>query len=96
MIYVFNQEGLVPPLDIDAADVLKGSEPILKACASKHNLTAAAINDIIKDVLKNPYFNLDEVDTDMLKRLSEAIDSCDIKIISNVIHDILIICLKSL
>ena len=82
MIHVFNQEGLVPPLDIDAANVLTGSEHILKACASKHNLTAAAINDIIKDVLKNPNFNSDEVDTDMLKRLSEAIDSGDIKIIS--------------
>ena len=31
---------------------------------------------------KNPKFNSDEVDTDMLKRLSEAIDSCDIQIIS--------------
>jgi hypothetical protein len=82
MIPVFNQEGLVPPLDIDAADVLTGSEHILKAVAGKHNLTAAAINDIIKDVLKNPKFNSDEVDTDMLKRLSEAIDSGDIKIIS--------------
>ncbi len=69
MIYVFNQEGLVPPLDIVAADILTGSEHILKACASKHNLTAAAINDIINDVLKNPKFNSDEVDTDMLKRL---------------------------
>ncbi len=49
VIYVFNQEGFVSPLDIDAADVLTGSEHILKACASKHNPTAAAINDIIKD-----------------------------------------------
>ncbi len=73
MIPVFNQAGLVPPLDIDAADVLTGNEHILKAVAGKHNLTAAAINDIIKDVLKNPNFNSDEVDT--LKRLSEAIDA---------------------
>ena len=56
VVYVFNQEGLVPPLDIDAADVLTGSEHILKAVAGKHNLTAAAINDIIKDALKNPKF----------------------------------------
>ncbi len=68
-------------MDIDAS-IGHESEPILKACASKHNLTAAAINDIIKDVLKNPNFNLDEVDTDMLKRISEAIDRGDIKIIS--------------
>ena len=80
--YVFNQEGFVPPLDIDSASVLTGSEHILKAYASKHNLTAAAINDLIKDVLKNPNFNSDEVDTDMLKRLSEAIDSGDIQITS--------------
>ncbi len=84
MTYVFYQEGFVPPLDIDAASVLTGSEHILKEYhdASKYTLTAAAINDLIKDVLKNPNFNLDEVDTDMLKRLSEAIDSGDIKIIS--------------
>ncbi len=50
---MFNQEGFVPPfkLDIDAANVLTGSEHIFKACASKHNLTTDAINDIIKDVL---------------------------------------------
>jgi hypothetical protein len=78
----FDQEGFVPPMDIDAASVLTGGEHILKACASKHNPTAADINDLIKDVLKNPNFNLDEVDTGMLKRLSEAIDSGDIKIIS--------------
>ncbi len=74
--YVFNQEGFVPPLDIDTASVLTRSEHILKANASKHNLTASAIND-----LKNLNFNSDEVDTDM-KRLSEAIDSGDIQIIS--------------
>ncbi len=66
---MFNQEGFVPPLDIDAANVLTGSEDILKACASKYNLTAHAINDIIKDVLKNLNFNSDKVDTDMLKQL---------------------------
>ncbi len=54
---MFNQEGFVPPLDIDAVNVLTGSEHILKACDSRHNLTAAAINDLIKDVLKNPNFN---------------------------------------
>ncbi len=34
----------------------------LKAYASKHKLTASAVNDLIKDVLKNPNFNLDKVD----------------------------------
>ncbi len=67
-------------MDIDAASVLTGNKHILKTYASKHTLTAASINDLIKDVLKIPKFISDKVDTDML--LSEAIDSCDIKIIS--------------
>ena len=82
MTYVFNQEGLVPELDKDAASVLTGSEHIVKAYASKHKLNASTVNDLIKDVLKNPNFNSDEVDTDMLKRLSAAIDGGDIQIIS--------------
>ena len=53
----------------DAADVITGSEHILKAYADKHSLTATAIVDLIKDVLKNPEFNADDVDTDMLQRL---------------------------
>ena len=69
-------------MDRDAADVITGSEHILKAYADKHSLTATAINDLIKDVLKNPQFNADEVDTDMLQRLSAAIDGGDLQIIS--------------
>ena len=59
-----------------------GSEEILKAYYSKHTLNARAINDLIKDVLKNPAFNADEVDTDMLKRLQALIDSGNIQIIN--------------
>ena len=33
-------------------------------------------------MLKNPAFNADEVDTDMLKRLQASIDSGDIQIIN--------------
>ncbi len=53
-------DGLVPPLD---REVITGSEDILKAFASRHSLNARAlvINDVIKDVLKNPVFNADEV-----------------------------------
>jgi hypothetical protein len=58
----------LPAPDRDAADVITGSEHILKAYADKHSLTATAIVDLIKTVLKNPEFNSDEVDTDMLKR----------------------------
>ncbi len=57
------QDGLVPPLDREASDIITGSEDVLKALASKHSLNARAlvINDVIKDVLKNPFFNADEV-----------------------------------
>jgi hypothetical protein len=40
------------------------------------------MNDLIKDVLKNPAFNANEVDTDMLQRLQASIDSGDIQIIN--------------
>ena len=79
---MFTQDELVPPVDREAASILTGSEHILKAYASKHALNATAINDLIKDVLRNPDFNSNEVDTDMLKRLSAAIDNGDIEIIS--------------
>jgi hypothetical protein len=55
------QDGLVPPLDREASGIITGSEDILKAFASKHSLNARVINDLIKDVLKNPEFNADEV-----------------------------------
>ncbi len=71
----------MPALDRDAADVITGSEHILKAYADKHSLTAAAIGDLIKNVMTNPEFNSDEVDTDMLQRLHAAIDSGDLKVI---------------
>jgi hypothetical protein len=60
----------------------------LKACATIHSPNARAINDLIKDVLKNPAFNANEVDTDMLQRLSASIDSSDIQMIKmNVAGD---------
>ncbi len=37
---------------------------------------------MIKDVLHNPAFNADAVDTDMLKSFADFIDSGDIEIIS--------------
>jgi hypothetical protein len=48
----------------------------------KHSFNARVINYLIKDVLKNPALNADEVDHDMLKRLHASIDSCDIQIIN--------------
>jgi hypothetical protein len=70
------QDGLVPPLEKEAAGI------ILEANATKHSRKARAINDLIKDVLKNPAFNPIEVDTDMLQRLQASIDSGDIQIIN--------------
>ena len=66
------------------AEIITGSEFIVKAYAKRNSLTATAINDLIKNVLKNPQFNLEEVDTDMLQRLSRSIDSDsgDLNIIS--------------
>jgi hypothetical protein len=57
------QDGLVPQLDREASGIITGSEDILKALDSKHSLNARAvvINDVIKDMLKNPAFNADEV-----------------------------------
>jgi hypothetical protein len=48
--------------------------------ATKHSLNARAINDLIQGVLKNPAFNANEVDTDMLERQQAPIDSSDIQI----------------
>ncbi len=50
---------------------------VLNSHASKHILNAPVINDLIKVVLKHPDpdFNLDEVDTELLKQLSVDIDS---------------------
>ena len=56
MISYLVQDGLVPPLDKEASGIITVSEEIIKAYASKHSLNARAINDLIKDVLKNPAF----------------------------------------
>ena len=55
MISYLVQDGLVPPLDKEASGIITVREEIIKAYASKHSLNARAINDLIKDVLKNPY-----------------------------------------
>ena len=77
------QEGLVPPLQpVEAAGLISRSEQILKEYASKASLTAKDIIALIQDVLHNPEFNADDVDTDMLKRFADSIDSGDLEIIS--------------
>ncbi len=60
----------------------------MKVCATIHSPNARAINDLIKDVFKNPAFNANELDTDMLQRLPASIDNSDIQIIKmNVAGD---------
>ena len=77
------QDGLVPPLHPEeAAGIITGSEQILKEYAKKASLTAKDIIALIEDVLHNPDFNADDVDTDMLKRFADSIDSGDLEIIS--------------
>ena len=69
-------------MDKEAAGIISSSEAILKEFASKHSCNAKTINDLIKDVLKNPAFNKDEVDTDMLQRLQASIYSGDVQIVN--------------
>ncbi len=81
-MHYFGQQGLVPALDSDMAEVITGSEFIVKAFTDSHSLPVKAINDLITYVLKNQQFNVDGFDTDMLQRLSASIDSCYLQIIS--------------
>ncbi len=82
IVYDISQAGFLPPLDKEAAGIITGSEAIFKEFASKHSLNASTINSFIKVILKNPAFNADEVDTDMLQRLQASIDSGDVQIIN--------------
>ncbi len=78
------QDGLMPPLDPEeASGIITRSEQILKEHAKKASLTAKDIIALIQDVLHNPEFNADDVpvDTDMLKRFADSIDSGDLEII---------------
>ncbi len=73
----------MPPLDPqEASGMINGSEQILKEYAKKASLTDKDIKALIEDVLHNPNFNADEVDTDMLQRFVSSIDSGDLEIIS--------------
>jgi hypothetical protein len=85
MIFQIKQGGLIPALDRDAADVIKGSdssEHIVNSYAEKHSLTSRAIVDLIKMSLKiqsSMQTRLTvQLDTSMLQRLQAAIDSGDL------------------
>ena len=80
---MLGQDGLVPPLGPqEASGIITGSEQILKNYASASSLNARDIKRLIKDVLQNPDFNAEDVDTYMLERLANSIDSGDLEIIS--------------
>jgi hypothetical protein len=77
------QDGLVPALEPEeASGIITTSEQIVREYASKASLNAKQIKSLIEDVLRNPAFNAADVDTDMLKRFSAAIDDGDLEIIS--------------
>ncbi len=79
------QDGLVPPLHPEeASGIILGSEQILKDYANKASLTANDVIALIENVLHNPNFNADDVDTDMLKRLANSINRVDLEIISMI------------
>ena len=60
----------MPPLDPqEASGMINGSEQILKEYAKKASFTDKDIKALIEDVLHNPNFNAEEVDTDMLQGL---------------------------
>ena len=69
---------MIPPLAPEAAGIFTGSEQILKDYASASSLTPRDIKRLIEDVLHNPDFNADDVDTDMLELLAKSIDSGDL------------------
>ena len=80
------QDGLVPPLHPEeASGIITRSEQILKEYAKKASLTDKDIISLIQDVLQNPEFNADDVDTDMLKRFMDSIDSGDLTV-ANLSH----------
>ena len=61
------------PLNEEAARLFTSSKRILQNYARVRTLTAADLKPLIEDVLINPEFNADEVDTDMMERLNRAI-----------------------
>ena len=72
------QEGLLPRLDAEASGLSQAVKQFRRHTSPSTlsmQAIARAINDLINAVLKNPAFNADEVDTDMLERLQASIDS---------------------
>jgi len=73
--------GLVPPLNQEAGRLFTDSERLLQNYACARALTASHVKSLIEDVLRNPEFDPQEVDTDMMERLNRAIQDGDFEII---------------
>ena len=73
--------GLVPPLNQEAGRLFTSSESLLQNYARARALTASDVKSLIEDVLRNPEFDPQEVDTDMMERLNRAIEDGDFEII---------------
>ena len=65
---------------MDDSRVFTKSERILLDYQKLKRMSAADLKDLIQQVLKNPEFNIDEVDHDMHERLQRAIDKGDIDV----------------
>ena len=71
------REGHVPALNEEAGRLFTGSERLLQNYARAKALTASDVKSLIQDVLRNPDFDPNEVDTDMMERLNRAIEDGD-------------------
>ena len=65
---------------MDDSHVFTKSERILLDYQKLKRMSAADLKDLIQQVLKNPEFNIDEVDHNMHERLQRAIDNGDIDV----------------
>ena len=70
----------VPPLNEEAARLFTASERILQNYARARTLTGAGLKALIEDVLRNPEFNADDIDRNMMERLNKAIDDGEFEI----------------
>jgi len=71
------REGHVPALNEEAGRLFTCSERLLQNYARAKALTASDVKSLIQDVLRNPDFDPNEVDTDMMERLNRAIEDGD-------------------
>ncbi len=75
--------GDLPPLDVDAANVLSWSVRSLQDHVRKNNVNLTMLKDLMHRVLDHPDFNAasDELDHDVHERLLKAVEDGDIEVI---------------